>query len=626
MFNRLRRSSRGNRNQFIPAKLNSLLERLLSLPLIFQLVWSAAPRPTLVWGILLIIQGLLPAAIVYLTRLVVDSLVAVTKTGISKDSFNTIFLPVMLMAGALLLTEIINGVLSWIRTIQSELVQDRISALIHDQSATVDLAFYESSDYHDRLERARSDASNHSLGLLENIGNLLQNSITLIAIGTILIPYGVGLPLVLMFSMLPAFWTVIHTNRVYHHWWHRTTSDRRWLNYYDHMLTDGRVAPEMRVFELSPYFQSKYRLLRQHLIKERLNLVKQQGLARLLASSYALLVGGAVLAWMLWRTLTGDFTLGDLALFYQAFSRGQVLLRTALGNIGQIYANSLFVSNLFEFLNLQPAIVDPADPYPAPTVLKQGIRLSQVSFHYPGSDRTALKNLELTIPAGKIVAIVGDNGAGKSTLVKLLCRFYDPDAGQIQFDGIDIKQFSLKDLRRMITVLFQFPVCHNATAEQNIAQGDWQANPGETAIQAAAKGAGAHEFIMGLPKGYETLLGTWFPDGTNLSGGEWQRVALSRAFFRQAPVIILDEPTSAMDPWAEIEWLNRFRTLARGRTSIVITHRFTLAMRADMICVMRAGEIVESGTHEELLAHNGFYAQSWREQTQDPQRPLAPQH
>jgi ATP-binding cassette subfamily B protein len=285
-----------------------------------------------------------------------------------------------------------------------------------------------------------------------------------------------------------------------------------------------------------------------------------------------------------------------------------------LGNLGQIYSNSLFLANLFEFLALKPLVVDPPDPVPAPAALREGIHFQQITFRYPGSERLALRHFELTIPAGRTVAIVGANGAGKSTLIKLLCRFYDPESGHITIDGIDVRDLSIRDLRRLITVLFQMPVSYQATAAENIALGDISAAPRAARIEAAARGAGAHEIIARLPRGYDTLLGKAFADGAELSGGEWQRLALARAFLRQTQIVILDEPTSFMDSWAEAEWLQRFRQLVDGRTAIIITHRFTTAMRADMIHVMQEGQIVESGTHDELLDLDGLYAQSWTAQ------------
>jgi len=245
--------------------------------------------------------------------------------------------------------------------------------------------------------------------------------------------------------------------------------------------------------------------------------------------------------------------------------------------------------------------------------MKEGIRLSEISFRYPGSQRHALKDFNLSIPAGKMVAIVGENGAGKSTLIKLICRLYDPESGQISIDGINLRDFALDDLRRQITILFQEPVHYHTTAAENIWHGDISTPLSKPKIEAAAQAAGADTPINRLPEGYESILGKWF-GGSELSVGEWQRVALARAFLRQAPIIILDEPTSAMDSWAEADWMARFRDLTAERTSIIITHRFTTAMQADIIHVMMAGQIVESGSHQELLALGGRYAQSWRAQ------------
>ena len=585
-------------------------------PRTFGLVWSAAQNWTIAWVVLLVFQGLLPVATVYLTRSLVNSLVAIVGAGMSWKSIQTILVPVSLMAGVLLLTEILRSVIEWVRTAQSELVQDNISTLVHEKSVAVDLALYESSDYYDQLNRARSDASGRSLALLENSGSLLQNSITLLAMAAILLPYGFWLPALLLLSTLPAFYVMLGLNRRHHQWWQRTTTDRRWLQYYELLLTNNGVAAELRLFNLGSYFQPAYQTVRQRLRTEHLKLVKEQMLGRLGAGVIALGMSSVAVAWMARQVLLGIITLGDLALFYQAFNQGQNLMRSLLGNLGEIYKNSLFIGDLFEFLQLEPKVVNPPEPSPIPLALKQGIRFEQVTFRYPGSDRAVLADFNLTIPAGKIVAIVGDNGAGKSTLIKLICRFYDPESGCIELDGTNLREFSLEELRSLLTVLFQFPIPYHVTAAQNIGLGDLAAAPSAAEIEAAARGAGVHESIMRLPQGYDTLLGKWFPGGADLSGGEWQRLALARSFLRRAQIIILDEPTSAMDPWAEFDWLERFRSLANGRTALVITHRFTLAMRADIIHVMRNGQIVESGNHDELLAKGGLYAQSWTTQMQ----------
>lgn len=578
------------------------------------LVWKACPNWTIAWMLLLFIQGVLPAATVYLTRLLVNSLVAVSGAGITWDKIQIVLIPFALMAGVMLLSELLTSLAEWIRTAQSEFIRDYISTLVHKQSMTIDIACYESSDYHDYLNRARSGAGNHSLSLLENTGNLVKNSITLLTMVAVLIPYGLALPIILVCSAIPAFYVVLRLNRRYHRWWHKTTIDRRWLQYYEILLTESAFAAEIRLFGLGSYFQLAYQKLRTRLRGENNKLIREQSLGRFAAGVITLLLSATGIAWMGRQVLLGVLTLGDLALFYQAFEQGQGLVRAALGNLGQIYKNSLYVNDLFHFLELEAKVVDPAQPKPVPEKFSQGIRLRNLTFSYPGSERAVLENFNLNIPAGKIVAIVGDNGAGKSTVIKLLCRFYDPASGSVEIDGINVRDFAVEQLRRNITVLFQNPIPYYTSVSQNIGLGDLLATQSIDKIQVAASAAGIDETIANLPNGYDSMLGKWFPNGNDLSGGQWQRLALARSFFRKAQLIILDEPTSAMDPWAEFDWLERFRKLAENRTAVVITHRFTLAMRADIIHVMRAGKIVESGSHDELLSLNGLYAQSWKTQ------------
>ncbi len=592
------------------------------LPQTVQLIWQASRGWMLAWVGLLVLQGLLPGLTVYLTGMLVDGLVQITGAGLSRASIQPILVPGSLMVAALVLTELLKSAGEWVRTVQAELVQDRVSSLVHQQSLAVDLGFYESSEFYDHMDRARTDAAGRSLALLESIGGLLQNSITLLTLSAILLPYGFWLPLVLLVSTIPAFFAMLHINRQQHQWWHRTTIDRRWLQYYELLLTQAMAAPEMRLFGLGSYFQTSYQTLRKRLRGEQFTLVKRQGISRLAATAIALVISGGAMLWMGRQVLLGALTLGDLALFYQAFNRGQGIMKTLLGNLGQAYSNSLFIRSLFEFLALQPQVVSPAQPCSVPTRFSQGIEFRDVTFRYPGSDRPVLEHFNLSIPAGKTVAIVGDNGAGKSTLIKLLCRFYDPHAGAVEIDGIDLRAFAVESLRRQITVLFQNPVPYFVTAVQNIALGNISTTPSSAEIEAAAQCAGIHDTIMDLPNGYQTRLGKWFPNGTDLSGGQWQRLALARSFLRRAQLIILDEPTSAMDPWAEKDWIDRFRALASDRTAVVVTHRFTLAMRADLIHVMRAGRIVESGTHSELLALNGLYAESWHAQMSHEPTPL----
>jgi ATP-binding cassette subfamily B protein len=498
-------------------------------------VHKAAGKWTLLWIILLIIQGLLPVATVTLTKALVDSLVLTIESGGDWETLRTSLLLALSMGLILLLQEILRGASTWVSTSQTELVRDHISSMIHRQSIALDLAFYDSPEYFDHLHRARYEAGQRPITLLENLGGMLQNSITMAAMAAVLLTYAWWLPVALVVSTLPALFVILqHTTRQYE-WDMRTTADRRKAAYYDYLLTARDSAAELRLFNLGDHFRSRFQTLRTGLRDERLSLLKNQSTARLVAGILALLIMGVTMIWMVWQALQGNFTLGDLALLYAAFNQGQNLMRSLLQNLGQIYGNMLFLGNLFEFLALEPGIVSSSQ---AQTVQppKEGLRFVDVTFRYPDSERTALQNFDLDVPAGKMVAIVGINGAGKTTLLKLLCRFYDPQTGHIELDGTDLRHLSLAGLRKSITVLFQEPVLYQNSAARNIAFGDLASDPDQSSIQEAAIASGADDIIVQLPEGYETRLGKWFERGTDLSVGEWQRVALARAFLRQAPL------------------------------------------------------------------------------------------
>jgi ATP-binding cassette subfamily B protein len=604
--------------RLLTAKLQGAAAQLRYLPRALRLVWAAAHGWSLIWAGLLLAQGLLPVAVVYLTKTLVDNLAAAVGTGADWTDLRPTLILAGMMGALLLLGELMRSATDWVRAAQAKLVEDHVSALIHHKSTSVDLAFYESPDFHDHLHRARDEAGYRPVALLENAGSLAQNGITLLAMAAVLVPYGMWMPAALLLSTLPALVVVLRFAVRQHRWRLHTTPVERRASYYDWLMTAGQTAPELRLFGLGDYFRSTYQALRARLRREHLQMAWSQGLAELAAGAIGLLVAASCLAWMVWRVMLGHASLGDLALFYQAFSQGQRLLRSLLSSMGQIYYNILFLGNLFEFLDLEPKVLEPPQPLaaPVPGTASKGLAICfhEVTFRYPGSERVALQNLSLTIPAGQIAAIVGANGAGKSTLLKLLCRFYDPQAGRIELNGVDLRELSLNALRGLITVLFQEPVHYNATVAENIAVGSSVETMSGAEVEAAARAAGAEGLIARLPNGYEALLGKWFAGGVELSTGEWQRLALARAFLRQAPVIILDEPTSAMDSWAESDWLQRFRSLAADRTAIIVTHRFTTAMQADVIHVMDQGQVVESGHHSELMLRDGRYAQSWRAQ------------
>jgi ATP-binding cassette, subfamily B, bacterial len=589
------------------------------LPLMGQglrLVWSAARGWTVAWGVLLLLQGLMPAALVYLTRLTVNRLSTAVGGQNGLAAFSDVWLPAGLIGMLWVVSQLLTSLSAWVRTAQAELVQDSIHALIHEKALALDVAFYENPESYDLLHRARVDAITQPIVLLESLGTLLQNGLTLVVLAGMLDAYAHWLPFLLIGSALPGLWTVGRYVLREHRWRTANTANERRTRYYDWMLTERNSAAEMRLFDLGGHHRNAFQRLRARLRTGRLALARDEMKAELAAGTIAWLGGLGGMGWMLLRAARGLARLGDLVLCYQAFQQGQKLLRSLMESAGRIYRSTLFLDNLFLFLAQTTHITAPDDPQPVPLPLRDGICFNAISFRYPGSERDALAGFSLTVPARQVTAIVGHNGAGKSTLIKLLCRFYDPQAGAILLDGVDLRSFDPAELRRGITVLFQEPVRYHTTAAENIAMGDLAAASDRGRIQAAARAAGAAAPIERLPQGYDSVLGKWF-GGAELSVGEWQRVALARAFLRNAAIIALDEPTSAMDSWAEADWLGKFRELTEGHTALMITHRFTTAMHADMIHVMEDGRVTESGTHDQLVAAGGHYAQSWRVQMRE---------
>jgi ATP-binding cassette subfamily B protein len=578
------------------------------------LIKEAAPKWTVIWAVLIVLQGVLPTLSIYFSKLVIDSIISAKNSGGSWAFVSEVIVFIAILGVVLLLTEALQYVNDWVRMAQAENVTDHIKDQIHRKAAEVDYSFYESSDYHNLMEQAKGESSSKPLALLENVGSIAQSTITLLTMAAILVSYGWWLPIALFCGTFPALFVALRSDRIYHKWWKTTVDDRRWLAYFDVMLTNGDAAAEMRLFNLSKSFREKFQNLRKRLRREKIVNLRRQSVGKIVASLIALLTLGGAMGWMTFRVLYGVATLGDLAVFYQVFTRGQVVMRAVLGSISQSINNTLYLETLFEFFDLKSKMLNSKHPIFPPRNFQAGIRFNNVSFSYPESSKTVIKDFTLHIPSGKIVSLVGVNGAGKSTLIKLLSRFYDPSAGSIEIDGVDIREFEINEYRRLISVLFQFQMQYHASANENIALGNTNAELRKAETKVAARRAGADKFISNLPQQYDTLLGKWFVNGQELSGGEWQRVALARAYYRQAPIIVLDEPTSYMDSWSESDWFDRFREVAHGKTSLIITHRFTIAMRADIIHVVDDGRIIESGSHHELVESQGFYAQSWEAQ------------
>ncbi|MEZ5422170.1 MAG: ABC transporter ATP-binding protein [Pyrinomonadaceae bacterium] len=578
-----------------------------------SLILNSVPGYTAIWGVLLIVQGLLPGATVYTSKLAIDSFVTAKNSQAFSDLEYTIWL-FALTGITLLAADSLRYVTEWVRNAQAERFSDDLKKLMHSKSVEVDFEFYDSPEYHDLMEQAGGESQSKPLALLENFGSVVQNSITLISFAALLMFYGWAVPILLVVGSLPSLLISFSFDRRYFRWWRRTASDRRWLFLYDGMLSHSDAAAEIRLFSLGKKFSGAYQQLRKKLRIEKLRHLREQMGGKVAANFLALVTGAVAMGWIALRVYNNTASLGDLAVFYQVFSRGQTIVVALLGSIGKTFSNTLYLESLFAFLDLKATIVSPPNPVPFPAEIVDGVRFRNVTFRYPGAEMPAISDFDLFVPAGTQVAIVGANGAGKSTLIKLLCRFYDPDHGSIEIDGIDIREFDVAELRRNISVLFQFPLHFQDTVEGNISLGDEREEPDPHEVETAAELAGADGFVDALPSKYKTLLGRWFESGCELSGGEWQKIALARAYFRKAPLLVLDEPTSFMDSWGEADWYDRFSSLAENRTGLIITHRFTIAMRADVIHVMNDSRLVESGTHRELVDLDGFYASSWKSQ------------
>jgi ATP-binding cassette subfamily B protein len=580
-------------------------------PRALRLVWRAAPWWTLSWLVGLILQALVPVAVVFCTRVVVDRITEAAGGGASWEVFERILLPAALMAALLLLSELLRAADRLMRSMQAELVRDAVSGLIHQRSMEVDLAHFESPDYHDRLYRARSDSHDRPVVLVQSLGGLLQHGITLAGMATVLVRFGWWVPLALVISTLPALAVVAAHARRHHRWNLRTTPESRRGWYLDWLLCTRETAAEVRLFDLGPQTARDFQSIRTGLRRARLELSRTEAVLEVLAAAFALVVTGGAMVWITIRTLDGRLSIGELAMAFQAFAQGERLMRSLLESAGQVWSNALFLDNLFAFLAIEPAIADPTEPLQLPAESPPSVRLRNVRFAYPGSDSAVFHDLDLEIPSGSVAALLGVNGAGKTTLVKLLCRFYDPDRGSVELGGIDLRRLRVSDARSLVSALYQEPVHFSETVLRNIVPGDDRRHPDQHAVESALVASGAREVVDKLPEGLDTRLGTWFEGGAELSVGEWHRLALARALVRGAPILLLDEPTASMDSWLETEWRRQLRRLGGDKTVIVITHRLTTASCADVIHIMENGKIVESGSHDDLLAAGGRYRAAW---------------
>ena len=414
------------------------------------------------------------------------------------------------------------------------------------------------------------------------------------------------LAVLLLVANIPGIWLRLYYADILYNFQRTQTPEARKSAYFNWLLTGDRPSRELRLFGLGNYFISLFKksFLKQK--EEEINIIRRRTVIELISNLFkasALLI---TLLFIARQTINGKLSLGQMAMFLLAFRQGMMYVKDLFGALAGLYEDGLFIGDTFEFLNLKETVTA-AEPVVTPLPLKKKIVVDNLSFTYPGNNFTTISNVSFEIKKGEIIALVGPNGAGKSTLVRLLCRLYDPDSGNVKYDGNDIRNIDPEEYRKLFSVVFQDFMLYNLSAGENIRIGNIDEKNPQSGIKSSAENTGVHELINNLPNGYDTVIGNLFDDSRELSWGEWQKIALARALFRDAPVLILDEPSSALDADTEYDIFSRFREIVKGRTSILISHRFTNVSLADRIIVLDKGSIVETGTHDELMKRGGIY-------------------
>ena len=574
-------------------------------------VWKSSRGLTIANLFLTLIQGLLPLIPLYLMKLLIDSVEEVISGG-EPSSFGHIGLLIGIMGGVALLSALVKSIAGIVEQTQARVVTDYMQDILHRKSIEVDLGYYEDSKFYDTMHRAQGEAPYRPTSIVNGFIRTVQSSISLLAMVALLLSFHWIIAVILVAAALPGVLVKLKFSKV--SWkWQRTRTETERKAWYKHwLLTSAGHAKELRLFGLGEHFRVMYMNLRAILRREILGIAKRRATADLATGAVATLLIYGSLAFIAKQAFAGLITIGGMVMYFGAFQRGLGYLKGLLGSLAGLYESNLFLSNLFDFLDIEPSIIDPSEPEIFPPSIVDGIVFNHVNFNYTSSDKKVLDDVSLRINPGEMLALVGENGSGKTTFVKLLCRLYDPVSGSVSIDGTSIKDFRVEDHRSNIGVIFQDYARYHLTAAENIRLGDIKHSPDDSVIRLAAEAAGADAMIENLPDAYDTVLGRSFKGGMQLSIGEWQKIALARAFIRDAPIVVLDEPTSALDAKAEHALFVKFRELVQGKTSLIISHRFSTVRMADRIAVMDKGRIIEHGTHEELMEINGKYREMYK--------------
>jgi ATP-binding cassette subfamily B protein len=603
-----------------PAQTRSLKERvgaLRNLRPFIAMVWGTSPHLTAASLALRLTRALLPVVTLYVGKLIIDDVVLLVQLPDRPHSLGDWlnggrlnWLAFLLAAEFVLavLADILGRVVSLIDSLLSERVTNASSIRLMKHAATLDLEDFEDAEFQDQLDRARRQTS----GRMALMGQLFGQAQDLVTVGSFaagLIFYAPWLIALLVLALAPAFLGEAHFNAQSYSLDYVRTPERRELDYVRQTAASAETAKEVKIFGLNGFLIDRYvRLAADFYAANRALAVRRARWGGLFTAIGAV---GYYLAYgyIAWRTLAGDFSVGDLTFLAGSFRRLRTLLEGLLSSFSTTASQALYLNDLFSFFEVTPEIMSPADPLPFPHPIREGFAFDDVGFRYPGADRWAVRHLSFELHAREVIALVGENGAGKTTLVKLLTRLYDPDEGRILLDGHDLRAYDLEALRGNMGVIFQDFVRYNLSAGDNIAVGKIADRNDRGRIDRAASRSQADEVIARLPAGYDQMIGKRFKNGVELSGGEWQKVAIARAYMREAEVLILDEPTAALDARAEFAVFQRFKELSDGRTAILISHRFSSVRMADRILVLADGKVEAAGTHDQLMQQSGRYAE-----------------
>lgn len=582
-----------------------------------ELVWSTSRVLTVALGLLTLVAGLLPAAVAYVGALIIDAVVAAASAVSAGEplALTSVFVLIAVEAALVMALTGTQRGLSLSQSLLRAQLGQRVNVMILEKALTLQLAHFEDSEFYDKLTRARREASSRPLSLVTRTFGLAQNAISLVSYGVLLAAFSPWAVLVLLLAGLPAFLAETRFSGDAFKLFRWRSPETRMQIYLETVLAREDHAKEVKLYGLGPLLLDRYRDIFNKLYSaDRSLAIRRDGWGFVLG-----LIGTATLyiayGWIAMTTIVGRITLGQMTMYLMLFRQGQAAVSASLSAIGGMYEDNLYLSTLYEYLETPvPAAQGAAQEGPAPA---DGIRFENVSFTYPGSDTPALQDIDLHIRPGQSLALVGQNGSGKTTLIKLLTRLYTPDIGRVLLDGRDLQEWDEVTLLQRIGVIFQDFARYQMPVGENIGAGDVKHFDNRERWQEAANMGMATPFIETLPAGFDTQLGKWFSEGRELSGGQWQKIALARAFMRsRADILVLDEPTAAMDAEAEATIFEHFRGLTKNRIAILISHRFSTVRMADQIIVIQDGRIIERGNHEELIAADGHYAHLFTLQAQ----------